>query len=363
MFKRFRTGLTTRSFLILLFSISLECRQTGGGRVGIAIAPSRPDLLSDIVLRAEQPGGIGSLVFSPNGDLLVSGTKGAVKESVKLWALATPDVFRPLTGTEDYAISLAFSPDGRFVSAGGRSVRIFNAQDGLIASEVKSSIGTITSMDFSPDGTWLALAGDVVEIWDWRKPSKILTLNPKGQVLRIRFSPDGALLAVAIMSSLSGAVEIHNTASGALLQTITLAAGRPYAIAFSPDRRMLAVGTRTATIVDPPSGRMRPLAENSATISVWNVADGRLQRSMAAGDWVSAVTFSPTGNSVIATSGKFQQTGSALALNLRSGELSTLIPAVSAEETAAFSPDRKWLAASDGNQTLRLWKLPQSDER
>ena len=363
MFKKFGTGLATRSILLLLFTASLDCRQTGGGRVGVGIAPPRPDLLSDVVLRAEQPGGIGSLVFSPNGDLLVSGTKGAVKDSVKLWALASPDFFRPLTGTEDYAISLAFSPDGRFVSAGGRSVRIFSTQDGLITSEIKSSISTITSMDFSPDGTRLAVAGDAVEIWDWRKPSRILTLNPKGQVLAVRYSPDGALLAVATISSQTGAVEIHNTASGALLQTVTLAAGRPQAIAFSPDRRLLAIGTRTATIVDPLSGRMRPLAENSATVSVWDVADGRLQRSVAAGDWVSAVTFSPTGNSVIVTSGQFFQTGSALTFNFRSGELSTLIPSVSAEETAAFSPDRKWLAASDGNQTLRLWKLPQPDER
>ena len=106
---------------------------------------------------------------------------------------------------------------------------------------------------------------------------------------------------------------------------------------------------------------MQPFKDDAATISVWNVSNGRLQRSVVAGDWVSNVVFSRSGDYVIATSGMFQKTGSVLVVNLQSGETKTLIPEVSAEEVAVFSTDLRWLASTDGNDIVRLWKLSPPD--
>src|SRR5215510_11330655 len=95
----------TAIMVLILSGVNLRSEQIGG--IGVGIAPPRVDIPSDAVLQTEQPGGVGSLAFSPKADLLVSGTKGGVANSVKLWELTAPATFQTLTGGEDYAISLA----------------------------------------------------------------------------------------------------------------------------------------------------------------------------------------------------------------------------------------------------------------
>jgi hypothetical protein len=63
---------------------------------------------------------------------------------------------------------------------------------------------------------------------------------------------------------------------------------------------------------------------------------------------------------LLAATGEWQQSGKVLALESSSGRvLRTLVDQIDAENAAAFSPSRDWLAATTNSPggSVKLWKL------
>jgi WD40 repeat protein len=97
---------------------------------------------------------IWSMTFSPDGRWLAAGGQPV------LWQVDGTAPARPLTGMADqYARALAFSPDGRRLAATGRSgqVWVWDTHRGLIVPTFRSSPGDTVGIAFSPDGQWLAV--------------------------------------------------------------------------------------------------------------------------------------------------------------------------------------------------------------
>jgi WD40 repeat protein len=105
-----------------------------------------------------------------------------------------------------------------------------------------------SNVAFSPDGQWLAagLAGDdrVVAVWQTQTWPEVARLDVAGGVVdRLKFSPDGRLLAglVTNFGDFEGRVWIWDVATWRLVSKIDLP-DVTWDLAFSPDGRRLAVG-------------------------------------------------------------------------------------------------------------------------
>jgi WD40 repeat protein len=209
----------------------------------------------------------GAVAFSPDGRwVAIAGT-----EAVVLWDVKRQDTPRRL-GLPDARwlsdapgpTSLAFSPDGRRLAAGGWGVAVWDLQDPLHPVSAPKPVW-VSSVAFSADGATLA-AGDLdggvdrfelpAPLGNWRMLSR-LTDHTRA-VLAVAFSRHGLLAS----SAADGSVLLHDAAGQIVADTRQrdeLGSG----LAFSPDGGRLAVGARDAVVlldVNPSSWRAQACA-------------------------------------------------------------------------------------------------------
>src|SRR5882672_6180584 len=101
------------------------------------------------------------------------------------------------------AISVAFSPDGKILAAGGydRMVKLWDVTSGKQIGTLQGHGAVVFSIAFSPDGKTLASASadGTVKLWNVGEKQETSTLKSDvASVLSVRFSPDGKTLAAGV---------------------------------------------------------------------------------------------------------------------------------------------------------------------
>lgn len=148
----------------------------------------------------DHPYGVSALVFSPDGETLVSsGSKG--DSTIDLWDTRTKKLKTTYIGHTSRVTALAFSPDGKFLASGGGNsdgtVQLWNTKTGensLLPSE--RPWGGVYALAFSPDGTLLASAsGNQIDVWDVGFRQHKTTLKGHSQsITSLAFTGDGNTL-------------------------------------------------------------------------------------------------------------------------------------------------------------------------
>jgi WD40 repeat protein len=108
---------------------------------------------------------IYSLVYSPDGSLLASGSWDT---TVRLWSNSTLQT--TLSGHQGSVLSLAFSPDGQILASGSAdtTIRLWHIPDGEFLKELQGHLDSVTGLAFSPDGRLLisASADETIRFWE-----------------------------------------------------------------------------------------------------------------------------------------------------------------------------------------------------
>jgi WD40 repeat protein len=247
------------------------------------------------------------VVVSPTGDLMASSSGDG---TTALWRLGGPKGARllgtfPLAGeVEGSARSLAFSPDGRFLAAGGAtSARVLDvSRFGGPGSPARWSTPRavsetrhptpVWSVAFSPDGRRLATGSDdgLLRLWDLRTGRIEALHGHENAILSVAFSPDGSQIVTASWDGTARLWPAHLRREESPLRLTIGGREEPAdCVAFSPDGRMLALD-RSA-----PEGRLhvfdaRSLRKGSAA-ALREVAAPRVP----VGDLYSCCMFSPRG--------------------------------------------------------------------
>ena len=144
---------------------------------------------------------VKSVNYSPDGRFFASGSGD---DTVKIWEVATGKELQTFTGHSSSVYSVNYSPDGRFLASGSQdnTIKIWEVATGKALQTFRGHFGvTFSSVDHSPNGRYLAsastsfLGGDII-IWDLATGKKLQTLRGHSDwIFSINYSPDGKFLA------------------------------------------------------------------------------------------------------------------------------------------------------------------------
>ncbi len=277
---------------------------------------------------------IWSVAFSPDGNLLAA---GGINGEVRFWRLKDGQQVLTLAGHTDWVSSVTFSPDGKLFVSGShdRTIKFWDINTGRCLKTILAHDDMVWSVAFSPDGKLLASAGKdhLVRLWEVSSGQCLQTLTGHTNwVNMVAFSPDGNLLA---SGSHDHTVKLWNVAGGQCLRTLEIDLEHFWGVAFSPDSRLLAA------------------CGNRSAITLWKVSSGeQVQVLETQGSAVHSIAFNPDGISLVSGS----KDGSLHLWDLSSGTaFKTWQGHKSWVRSVAFSPDGRFLASCGEEQTVKVW--------
>jgi WD40 repeat protein len=257
--------------------------------------PASPTTLGPVITGS---GEVSSLVFSPDGRILASGSDGTYNlygaGTIQLWDVANPA--RPAalgqSSTDAQGFnSLAFSPRGRILASGDLSgvVQLWDVSDPARPAALgrfRTDTRGLVSVAFSPDGHTLASGDDAghIRLWNAADPARLTALGQPlsipHSVSSLAFSPDGHTLAASSNGGKSAAFvspglfdspgyirlwnvsDLSRPARPSPYITVGTGSAGFCSVAFSPDGRVLASGS-------DGSGS----AGAAGRVQLWDVAD------------------------------------------------------------------------------------------
>jgi len=240
--------------------------------------------------RVDCNGVVCSLAFSPDGNMLAAG----VEKTIELWSTATYQEPRRLQGSKDGYVSVAFSPDSKYVASGGdgESACLWEAATGKEVRRFGNKEDQITGVVFSPDGKGL-LAGclGAIRWWDVATGDEVKQFNGDKNNMHIwsrsiAFSRDGKTLFASLggRDDRSIAIRAWDVATAKELRVISNHRDGVASVTLSPNGKVLAAcGDYVVRFWDVETGKEICQGDGHAwsVVAVGFAADGKTAVSVA----------------------------------------------------------------------------------
>ena len=295
------------------------------------------------------------------------------------WAMSRGEQITTLQADSE-VISVAVSPDGKFIAAGSGSgtIHVWHLDSLQSAASFLAPSNRWNGVAFSPDGKLLAACGmREARLWEFES-RRLLRILPGKRFRSVAFSPDGKLL-VAGASSMDfpidqGATFIYDGTTGEPLRTLAIPSP---AVAFSRDGKLMVTGhpikildiatwnvTRTIpeksirSFCFSAEGRELFVCGADQKVRAWNVQDGS-RDSFAEGENLRRADLSPDGARLVAGA----RNGSLVLFDAKRHRLvGRLQGHRSTVEKACFTPRGDLLVSGSRDGTVGLWRPTLPDK-
>ncbi len=199
----------------------------------------------------------------------------------------------------------------------------------------------VTSMSYSPDGKWLAIASykEVILVEATTGKTKRHLVGFPEQVTSVAFSPDGNMLAGGGGTpGRQGEVRLWETANWTEFKVLRGHSDSILALAWRPPGSMELATTGLDKV-----------------ILIWDIKSGKSIRTIKShADIVYGLNYSPDGSKLASASAD----KTTKVFNAQNGlQLAGLSVHQDAVQAVAFSPDGKYLATAGADRNIQLWKV------
>lgn len=269
-----------------------QIAESSSGMVAVGVVDSvllaRPGEVVSSAVKLSPPALAVSLAFSPDGKWLAAGEYDG---TVLVWDVATRSEVAAIKTGLVGASSLAFSADNRYLVAGSLAPAVLDVYDFASRTQHGPSLtyGTsnrangaliLNGVAFSPDGTHLSAAysdGHVVE-WDVATGSVAKTLFAAPGVNAVAYSPDGRTL---LFGEGNGDVALYDATSGSEL-------GKP-----------AVAGTSIDAVAFAPNGATFAAMDANAGLSLWSTVGENPLGQVSTDAALSSLDFGPDAMSIL----------------------------------------------------------------
>jgi WD40 repeat protein len=331
--------------------------------------------VSKAILELDHEEPVTEAVFSPDGKLVATGSKDGW---LRLWAIDTGEEAFSLQHPGSVT-SLDFSPDGNQLATACRDglVRLLDVVDLQMVRAPLIHRDPLSSVRFSPSGDLLlsVTEGNEARVWDVETGDPVSPpFRHLDHIYHASFDETGRRVATAGADRL---VKVWDLAGASARLNEWGAESLIQALAYSPDGRLLAYGTRNGKVIvrDKTSGQVMldgPLEHGGEVVftlfspdsdrllstgfggvaKLWDLSSGNVIHEFEHDDSINFALFNRMGNRLITTS----RDRTAVIWNLETGK--PTLPPVQHNYSvvnAGFSAGGREFATASSDNSVYVW--------